>query len=157
MLRRSKKDVLKELPEKIVRDVIVDMAADQESDYNNFIEYIIRNLSNLNREKKINFILQSIHRLRKLAVLSEYNNSGKLNFLIHELEKIPRNDKIVIFTTFANLVLPHFAKELNHYGVVKYTGSMSTEERDEVNHSFENDPNIRIATLELNQTEKIFI
>ena len=144
MLRRSKKDVLKELPEKIVRDVIIDMSADQEYDYNNFIEYIVRNIENLDHVKKMNFILQSIHALRKLAVLSDNNTSGKLDFLIHELETVPQNDKIVIFTTFANLVLPHFAKELDSYGVVRYTGSMTTEERDEANHRFENDPNIRI-------------
>ena len=34
-------DVLKELPEKIVKDVVIDMTSDQEADYNNFIEYIL--------------------------------------------------------------------------------------------------------------------
>jgi len=153
MLRRSKKDVLTDLPEKVEMEILLEMTPVQRERYYYEINLIKNRLKEANSlEKRMAILLKGIQVLRRLSVVSDGVNqeSGKADYLIHEIEKIKSiGEKAVIFSSFANLTLPFFEDLLEKYGCVKYVGAMSAEEREEENTKFMKDPNkcVMLASL----------
>ncbi|MEI8373792.1 MAG: DEAD/DEAH box helicase [Planctomycetota bacterium] len=144
MLRRSKRDVLPELPEKIISDTYVEMNPDQKSEYHIELATVwkkLRALRDAPASKRRGVLLSGIQRLRRICILSSDNtDSGKLDYLEEEASKLASaNEKAVIFSTFANQVLPVAAQRLKDFGVVLYRGEMNLKERDEASRRFRED------------------
>ena len=144
MLRRSKKEVLAELPDKVVGEVLVEMTPPQRSEYSAELAKIwkrFRALGNAPGAKRRNMLLGGIQRLRRISVLSsDCVSSGKLDYLEDEVsELVAAGEKVVIFSTFANQVLSTAAARLKEHGVVVYRGDMSLAQREEANRAFRED------------------
>jgi SNF2 family DNA or RNA helicase len=149
MLRRSKRDVLPELPEKIVSDVYVEMNPDQKSEYHAELAAVWKRLRGLHgaaASKRRGVLLGGIQRLRRICLLASDNeDSGKLDYLEEEVAKLATsNEKAVVFSTFANQVLPVAARRLKDFGVVLYRGEMNLKERDEASRRFREDKDAMI-------------
>ena len=144
MLRRSKKEVLNDLPEKVVSEVYVEMNPAQKSEYSTEFGAIRARLKSLQGQKspaRRTAILGAIQRLRRICVLAPRSeDSGKLDYLEEEMEKLASaGEKAVVFSTFANEVLSVGAKRLERFGVALFRGKMTLKERDDAACRFLNE------------------
>ncbi|WP_442263474.1 DEAD/DEAH box helicase [Tissierella sp.] len=115
ILRRLKKEVLKELPDKIEQKISVDMTIEQKRMYLTYLQAIKGNLGEEISQKGYNKshikILAGLTRLRQLSCdpsvfLEDYNGgSGKLNFLEEIVsEAISSGHRILIFSQFTTML-----------------------------------------------------
>lgn len=129
MIRRLKKDVLKELPQK--RRIMIPVEIENRNEYNealnDFYEWYYekeRKTLDYNAE-----LLVKIEKLKQLAV------KGKLSAVKQYVKDVLENEeKIVIFAHHQN-VQEELAKEFN---ALRITGGMSSEKRQEVIDNFNN-------------------
>ncbi len=151
ILRRKKKDVIKDLPDKIENNIYVELTKEQKKIY-------LAELENVNKQmqeilegegiKKARFlILKLLTKLRQICIdprilFSNYDGgSGKIEeFIKCVKEIIANNHKILIFTSFKT-ALDIAREELNKNNISSYTidGSVSSKKRMELVEKFNND------------------
>ena len=143
ILRRMKKDVLTELPDKIETKMLVDMTEEQRKVYAAFLENVRGELVSSDDEggfeqSKIK-ILAALTRLRQICChpstfLDDYTGeSGKLELLMDLLmEAIAGNHRILIFSQFTSM-LQIIAKRLEKEKIKFFylEGSTSGEDRSD--------------------------
>lgn len=115
ILRRMKKDVLTELPEKIEKKMITDMTTSQKEIYLSHLqeikEKITTEISERGFEKSRVMILSFLTRLRQICchpstfLEDSEADSGKLNLLLEVLENaILNGNRILIFSQFTSML-----------------------------------------------------
>jgi len=140
MLRRLKKDVLKELPDKTYSFVPMELENMEEYKYaeKNFVSFIRDTKGSEAADRANNAVtLTKIESLKQLAV------KGKLSQIIRWVQNfLEINDKLVIFAThkFAIDALMKAFPDIS----VKVDGSVSQMERQGAVDHFQNDPNIHL-------------
>lgn len=141
MIRRLKKDVLKDLPDKI--KAFVPIALDNEKEYriaeNNFISYLRATKGNIAAEKASNAaVLAEIEGLKQLAV------EGKLKQVLEWIEDFQEDtdQKLVLFTWHRETLSFLYSRFQNIS--VKVEGGMSGVQRDDAVNKFQNDPKCRL-------------
>ena len=140
MIRRLKKDVLKDLPDKLKAFIPIEL--DNESIYReaeqNFIQYVRNNFGVGAAIKASNAeTLTRIEGLKQLAV------AGKIKECITWIEEFLESDqKLVVFTWHRATLEELF----NHFkGIsVKISGGMSGSSRDDAITRFQNDPKCKL-------------
>ena len=141
ILRRMKKDVLEELPEKIESKYLTDMTSEQKNIYLSYMESIRNDLTREINENGIAKsqmkILAALTRLRQICChpstfIDNYEGgSGKLELLMDLLPDIILNGhRILIFSQFTSM-LGLIAKELENQDISYFylEGSTSMEDR----------------------------
>lgn len=150
MLRRTKADVLKDLPEKTHRTVWVELGPEQRRVYDQ-IKYNLRSeLLDENGKLTVGHMiaLTKILRLKQAAgsleLLGGKPISAKIDVVKELVEEIVEAEqKVLIFTQFIGMYNA-LKRELAEYGVVGIDGSMEAKNRQEVVNQFQNDPNVRV-------------
>ena len=144
ILRRYKKDVIKELPDKIIKDIIIPLDSQNKKAYGVFsrnIQNIIENGesidNNFTKNNRLD-ILAYITKLRQLCldpstVIDNYKgNSTKIDILIDILsEKIEEGHKLLVFSQFTS-VLKNISTRLDIENI-RYSyldGSLSAKARE---------------------------
>ncbi|GAB6170255.1 hypothetical protein JCM1393_27150 [Clostridium carnis] len=150
ILRRYKKGVIKELPCKIEKQLIVSMSKEQEKIYSIYNEYVKDLISKKIKDdefikSKIE-ILSYITKLRQICldtsvVYNDFNGeSGKVLALIELLhQSIEEGHKILVFSQFTS-ILKNIANKLQ-YEDISYNyldGSISSEKRMQLVNEFNN-------------------
>lgn len=143
ILRRMKKDVLTELPDKYESKVLTELSEEQKKIYVSYLENIrseIRNeLSEGGLEKSRMKILAALTRLRQICChpatfLENYQGgSGKLDLLMELITEAIANDhRILVFSQFTSM-LRIIEEELKDMNIPYFylEGSTPTEERNE--------------------------
>jgi len=135
MLRRLKKDVLKELPEKTYQLISIPAPNAKVADY------ATKSFTWGKQEasKKVDgaggeYIAIIRHQLALAKVAQA---------CAHIEDLLLENDKLVVFAYHRD-VIEEIANRLKHYGYVVVTGSNSTEERQESVNLFQKDPGTRL-------------
>ncbi|MGL5416989.1 MAG: DEAD/DEAH box helicase [Clostridium sp.] len=165
ILRRLKKDVLSELPEKIEKVVYVDMTKEQKKVYSAYIKYVnelIDKKVSLDEFKKESIeILAYITKLRQIslhpALVSEnfLGSSGKINALKEiVLDTIQESHKILIFSQFTSaLKIVEEVLEKNEVTSYYIDGSVKGEKRVELVNKFNtDDTNVFLISLKAGGT-----
>lgn len=165
ILRRRKKDVIKELPEKIENVIYIDLNEEQKKLYVAQLEKTQRDMEEiLAREgfKKGSFkILQLLTKLRQLCIDPKiiYENytggSSKIDNLVEFVKGIIANGhKILLFTSFKtalDIVNKEFAN--NNISTYVIDGSVSSKKRMELVDKFNSDDtNVFLITLKAGGT-----
>ena len=165
ILRRKKKDVVKDLPEKIENNIYIDLGQKQKEIYAAEVQRTKESLDEMVREEgftKAKFkILQLLTKLREICVdpsliFENYKGgSAKIEELLKIVEETKANGhKMLIFTTYKkalDLIIP----KLNNIGVSSYyiDGSVSSKKRMELVDKFNNDDtDVFIITLKAGGT-----
>ena len=115
ILRRMKKEVLTELPEKIETKMLVEMTQEQRNVYNAFIESVRGELGmdeeGVSLEQSKIKILAALTRLRQICChpstfLDDYNGgSGKLDLLLDIVpQAIANGHRILVFSQFTSML-----------------------------------------------------
>lgn len=149
ILRRNKKEVLRELPDKIEQNYIIDFSEEENKLYVAHLAQVNRELSqmvNMQNTDKIT-ILAMLTKLRQLCCEPRlvfeniHEPSSKLKACIHLIQTLKENkQKVLLFSSFTSM-LELIADELYKEGISYYilTGATNKEERRELVERFQND------------------
>ena len=151
-IRRLKKDVL-ELPDKIYRNIIVQLNSQQRELYDQLKNELLVEITNLNDEQIIDEadnILKKLLRLTQIAsnpwlINKKYSEEpAKYLVLDKEVERIIYlNEKLIIWTGFVDNIII-LKKRYKQYGAVTIHGNLSIDERNISVQKFKNDINCKI-------------
>ncbi len=148
ILRRKKSDVLKELPEKIEKVLLVNLEEEQKKVYKAYADYVARLIEKKVKDDEFKNskieILSYITKLRQLCLdptilMTDYTgDSGKLIALLELIQgSIEEGHRILIFSQFTT-VLKNIGERIKAEGIgFNYLdGSISSEKRIELVNSF---------------------
>ncbi|MBC2397829.1 DEAD/DEAH box helicase [Clostridium tetanomorphum] len=165
ILRRLKKDVIKELPPKIEHNIIVDMTEEQKKVYGSFVQQAREDMNKEIKEKGFNRskikILSLLTRLRQICCdpstfIENYEgNSGKMEAILDIVENnINEGHKILLFSQFTS-VLENIRKkfEKNNIKYLYLDGSTKADIRGNLVKEFnEGDTKIFLISLKAGGT-----
>jgi SNF2 family DNA or RNA helicase len=136
LLRRTKNEVLKELPDKIEKKFIVEMTEVQKAVYKSYIKVVRGEMKN-NSEGKIE-IFSYLTRLRQICldpslVIDDYKGgSGKLKIAMKLIEKhINSQGKVLLFSQFTS-VLKNIGENLKEKGISYFYLDGKTKSKDRI-------------------------
>jgi superfamily II DNA or RNA helicase len=162
ILRRTKEQVAKDLPEKLEMILWCEMEDEQRKIYdayrNDFRDKILGTIQEQGIQKSQLTILQGLMKLRQIcdspAILNEpekfENHSIKLDELTREITENISNHKALVFSQFLGM-LALIRGKLDELGV-KYEyfdGSTSAPDREKAIQSFQNDETVRVFLISL--------
>lgn len=160
MLRRLKtnKEIICDLPDKIVIDKYVTMSKEQASLYRAVLDESLEHLDEKNSKgtifKLLVFLKQICNHPRNFDKISDINPnlSGKTKLLLTLLDSILiQNEKVLIFTQYtqmADILVEIISKELFTTALV-LKGDMSKQQREKVIEKFQYDNRYKIFILSL--------
>ncbi len=142
MIRREKKDVLKELPDKtrIVIPQVIDLKEYKKIE-EDLIKYLIeeKNKSELQAER-----ISQVEQLAKIEYLKQEAVKAKLPLFMEWCKDFMENgEKLVIFLHH-RLFIEKLMLELKEFNPVKIMGGMSSEEKQKSIDNFQNDSRCKI-------------
>jgi len=158
MLRRTKQQVLQDLPDLVEQTILCEMTEQQQKIYeaeksrtrNSILEFMEQDIF----EKSTVMVLQSLTKLRQIActpylIDNDYDGgSGKTDEVIRALTNvIGQGHKVLVFSSFVQH-LNHIARQLDALGVGYAMLTGSTEHRDESVHKFE-DGNVPVFLISI--------
>lgn len=159
ILRRTKKEVARELPEKTEIILYCDMGEEQRSIYSAY-EKEFREYISASKEEEISknamHVLKGITRLRQICnsplLIGEEKlpgeSSSKIEMLLEQLRSISGDHKVLVFSQFVSmldLVKKELVKEKIKYAYL--TGS--TRNREQVINQFQQDEDTRVFLISL--------
>jgi superfamily II DNA or RNA helicase len=162
ILRRTKEQVAKDLPEKQEMVLFCEMEDEQRKIYdayrNDFRNQILGTIETQGIQRSQLTILQGLMKLRQIcdspAILNEAekfeNHSIKLDELTREIIENIGNHKALVFSQFLGM-LALIKEKLTELGVKfeYFDGSTSAPDREKAIQSFQNDENIRVFLISL--------
>lgn len=145
MIRREKKEVLKELPDKIITDVPFELSKKERKLYDQIREELLfeieqMDIDKLNNPTTIQMTLVKFLRLQQLTdsmeLLGDNTDSSKLDVLRELLkENIVSDRKAIIFTKFSKMA-DILKRELEDYKPLMITGKVPNKDRAEIVERF---------------------
>jgi len=162
ILRRTKEQVAKDLPDKTETILFCEMEEEQRSIYdayrNDYRNQILGNIESQGIQKSQLSILQGLMKLRQIcdspAILKETekfeNHSIKLDELTRELSEDMGDHKALIFSQFLGM-LALIKEKLIELGIKfeYFDGSTSAPDREKAIQSFQNDETVRVFLISL--------
>jgi len=162
MLRRTKEQVAKDLPEKTETILYCEMGAEQRKIYdayrNMYRSQILGMIDERGMERSQMHILQGLTKLRQIcdspAILNEeekfHNYSIKLDELSREIIENVGDHKVLVFSQFLGM-LGLIRKKLEEEGIsyVYFDGSTTSTERERAIQEFQNNHECRVFLISL--------
>jgi SNF2 family DNA or RNA helicase len=155
MIRRTKKEVMPELPEKIHRDLPVKLEGKQAKIYKEMEQNMFTELEN-GEIVAAPVVIAQLMRLRQIAISPELigeegAKSAKFKALLELVEDNIEDQKIVVFSQFKQAI-KLFGKILTDKGIdwLEVSGDVKGKARQQATNEFQNNPDKRImlATIE---------
>ncbi|MGM9763674.1 MAG: DEAD/DEAH box helicase [Candidatus Cryptobacteroides sp.] len=158
LLRRLKKDVLSELPERIEQTVYVEMEEKHAEFYENRRQYyydrVHQSISADGIQKSQFVMFQALNELRRIASVPESLSDGeicspKLGILLDSLvEAVENGHKVVVFFNYiAGIEL--VSEKLDEAGIDFSCMTGSTRDRKSIVERFQNDPRCMVLLMTL--------
>ena len=155
MLRRTKKDVLKELPDKVYQRHLIELKGNQARAYRSMEKDTIATLTE-GEVIAAPVVIAQITRLRQIAVSTQLLSDGvaesaKFDALLELIQDNQEEHKIVVFSQFRRAV-ELFSEKLDKAGIkwTAVTGAVKQEDRHQATKDFQEDTETRVmlATIE---------
>lgn len=157
ILRRTKSQVIKELPTKIEKEFYVEMGKAQKNTYGIYVEEIKKRLQEKKDIKNKITIFSYLTKLRQLCldpsiIVEGYKGKSAKTDTCLEIIKdyIEKDNKILVFSQFTS-VLKNIGKRLdkNHINFYYLDGSTSAKDRITLVDSFNNNKEIKVFLISL--------
>ncbi len=159
LLRRTKKQVATELPEKTEMLIYCEMGAAQRQVYESVEQELREYIATKNAEelpKSSMYVLTGLTRLRQICnsptllknEAHEGTSSAKLDVLMEQIEAKSPEHKILVFSQFVGM-LDLIREALIEKGIQHEYLSGQTKNRAAGVHSFQNDENVRVFLISL--------
>ncbi|GBU09147.1 hypothetical protein AwWohl_02850 [Gammaproteobacteria bacterium] len=160
ILRRTKEQVAKELPEKIENIIFCEMGIEQRRVYNSFKDkyrdYLINKINDNGAEKSQMYILEGLTKLRQIcnssALISDDEDYGnysiKLDVLMETIQEKTSDHKILVFSQFVKML--HLVKNRLDDAHIQYEYlDGQTRNREECVNNFQNNKKVRVFLISL--------
>lgn len=158
ILRRVKKDVLQDLPEKIEQTLFVEMSSEQKLFYEQrrrFYHHAIKaQIAQSGINKSQFFILQALSELRQIASIPETKTDGRIISPKREVimeninEVIANGHKVLVFANFLD-VLDCLAQDMEREGIDYLLMTGATRDRKTMVEKFQNDETYKVFLMTL--------
>ena len=157
ILRRTKKEVIKELPPKIEKKYFVEMGKSQKNAYGIYVENVKEKLNDKKEIKNKITVFSYLTKLRQLCldpslVIEDYKGkSAKIDTCLEILkEQINEDNKILIFSQFTS-VLNSLGEKLSKNKISYYYLDGSTKSMDRINlvNDFNNNEDVKVFLISL--------
>jgi SNF2 family DNA or RNA helicase len=159
ILRRTKREVAKELPAKTEMILYCPMEEAQRKVYEAYEKEFRDYIADRNEEelsKNSIHVLRSLTRLRQICdsplLLEDEklfgDSSSKIEILIEQIENKAQYHKVLVFSQFVSM-LELIKKELQHRGIAFEYLTGSTKNREAVVNNFQNNSSIRVFLISL--------
>ncbi len=158
IMRRVKKDVLAELPEKTEQVAYIDMEEEHRAFYESrrrFLkEQVEKEISSGGVSRSSFIILQALTELRQIAALPEGKMetghvSAKREYLMSVLPEITSaSHKVLIFTSFLDTI-EKLGRDLENEGIGYITMTGATRDREALITRFQTDPETKVFLMTL--------
>ncbi len=158
ILRRLKRDVLKDLPEKIEQTLYVDMSVEQRRLYDSrrrfYHETIKRRIAEEGMHASRFFILEALLELRQIATIPEEKSEGaivspKREMLVESVQDAVLNGhKVLVFTNFLAAV-DLLAADFEQRGIGHLTMTGATGNRETLVRQFQTCDDLKVFLMTL--------
>jgi len=158
VLRRLKKDVLTELPDKIEQTLYVEMSPEQRELYEQRRQFYYATVKNQIQVQGIQrsqfFILQALNELRQIASVPESRSDQKIISPKREallellLDVIANNHKVLVFANYL-AALDGIAEDLTQAGIEYLHMAEATRDRKTLVDSFQQDAQYKVFLMTL--------
>ncbi|MBX2926989.1 MAG: DEAD/DEAH box helicase [Saprospiraceae bacterium] len=158
VLRRLKRDVLADLPDKIEQTLYVEMGAEQKRLYEQRRQYFAQAVQAQIQEKGVAgsqfFVFQALSELRQIATIPEALTEGrvesaKLELLTEQLlDALANGHKALVFVNFL-AAIESISTRLDEAGVGFVSMTGATRDRETLVNRFQNDPDCRVFLMTL--------
>ena len=157
ILRRVKKDVLKDLPDKIENVLFVEMNPEQKKFYEErrlyYYNMVHENIKAQGFNKSQFYILQALNELRQITSCPESKNpyivSSKRETVIENIIDAVKNDhKVLVFANYINSI-EGICKELEKNNIKHLSMTGATKDRHLLVDKFQNDDSYKVFVMTL--------
>jgi SNF2 family DNA or RNA helicase len=140
ILRRTKEQVLTDLPAKLFRDAHVELSAEQRASYALAEDEGVLRLTQMGDSATIQHVFELILRLKQICNFDPATGeSSKLGRLMADIEELAASSqKAIVFSQWVD-TLVHLRDRLNHFGILEYHGRISQRERESTIEQFRAD------------------
>lgn len=158
VLRRLKREVLQELPDKVEQTIFVPMGEDQKRLYEQRRQYYAAEIPRQIQEKGIAgsqfYVFQALNELRQIATIPEAVSEGRIEsakceLLVEQLlDALANGHKALVFVNFL-AAIESISARLEEAGVGYVTMTGATRDRQTLVDRFQNDSDCRVFLLTL--------
>lgn len=149
-LRRRLKDVMSDLPEKVVNEIWLDLTDGQRASYDDAYSRARERLSRPGATRVHAFSLLS--QLKQICNMDpKTGESCKLEYLADELESIVENDrKALVFSHFPKVTLSKLTSPLAQFAPALFDGTLNDRQRDELISRFQDgeEPKVLLMSVQ---------
>jgi len=148
VLRRTKDQVLSQLPPKLYRDADLELSPEQRESYRLAEDEGVLRLTHMGEAATIHHVLELILRLKQICNFDPATgHSAKLDRLCADLEEVAQSrQKAIVFSQWVE-TLKTLSRRLARFAPLEYHGKVSHRERSRVLREFEHDPNRSVLLM----------
>ena len=148
IVRRTKDEVLTELPPKLNRDAHLALTPEQQMSYRMAEDDGVVKLRELEEAITIQHVFELVLRLKQICNFDpETGKSAKLDRLEADLEEVASSGKkAIVFSQWVN-TLDRLRERLARFGTVEYHGRVPSKQRDGVIERLRNDPDTHVILM----------
>ncbi len=148
VLRRTKDQVLADLPPRLIHDAPLELSPQQRESYRLAEEKGVLRLTALGRSAAIRHVFELVLRLKQICNFDPATGeSAKLERLAADLEEIAQSGrKAIVFSQWVG-TLRILARRLERFGPLEYHGQIPSARRDAVIRQFREDPGRHVILM----------
>lgn len=149
ILRRTKKEVLDDLPDLIHREQWLELTEAQRDAYDRIEMEGVEQLRGLGETATRVHVFSLINKLKQICNYDDdTGESCKLEFLKEQLEKLVENgEKALVFSQYPNVTLRKIMPLLGEYAPVIYDGTLSEKERARIVDHFQGEDTNQVLLM----------
>ena len=148
ILRRTKDDVLTDMPPKPIRDLEVDLTPAQRAAYDRAENDGVFHLKELGDTVTIQHVFQLVMRLKQICNFDpQTGESAKMERLLSDMEEVAESGrKAIVFSQWVE-PLEVLAKAMQKYGALQYHGKIPQNQRTPILDRFKADPDAHVLLM----------
>ncbi len=148
VLRRTKDQVLTDLPPKMFRDADLDLTPEQRETYRLAEKDGVLRLAEMDRSATIQHVFELVLRLKQICNFDPATGaSSKQERLVADMEELARSGrKAIVFSQWVQ-TLKQLKRSLADFGPLEYHGKIPPRRRDAVISQFREDPNRHVLLI----------
>ncbi len=141
ILRRTKEEVAKDMPARIIVDQEIELTTAQRKTYELAEKEGIVHLNELGHTITVQHVFELVMRLKQICNFDpRTGQSAKLEQLLADMEEVAANGrKAIIFSQWVE-PLEHLAEALKDFGPLQYHGKIPQKDRQPILDCFKSDP-----------------
>lgn len=148
VLRRTKDQVLKDMPPKLFRDAELDLTFEQRETYQLAEDEGVLRLTAMGDGATIQHVFELVLRLKQICNFDPATGtSSKLERLEADLEEVATSGrKAIVFSQWVD-TLQRLKRDLARFGPLEYHGRVPSTQRESVISRFRNDPDAHVLLI----------